>query len=84
MRIQQESKTLTNELRKNKEFYGGADIFTKRNIDLVNKYIASMEAYSSRNLNLVNLVLLLFFIMLTNFYIVESKGLSSESLMVKL
>lgn len=52
-----ESKSLTTELKRNKENYGNGDIFTQRNIDLVNQYIASMEAYTAKDIRKVILII---------------------------
>lgn len=48
-----ESKTLTNELRRNRDYYGQGDIFIKRNIDLCNNYLTSMDAYTTKDLKKV-------------------------------
>jgi hypothetical protein len=54
-RILTESKQLTNELRRNRDYYGGGDIFTQRNIDLCNQYLAQMDAYTLKDIKRVSL-----------------------------
>lgn len=53
MKILDDSKRLTNELRKNRDYYGNGDIFTQRNIDLCNQYLAQTDSYTMKDLKKV-------------------------------
>jgi len=44
---------LTNELRKNRDYYGAGDIFTQKNIDLCNSYLTMMETYTIKEMKKV-------------------------------
>ena len=53
-RVLNESKQLTNDLRRNRDYYGAGDIFTQRNIDLCNQYLQMMESYTVKDLKRVS------------------------------
>ena len=53
-RILNESKQLTNDLRRNRDYYGAGDIFTQKNIDLCNQYLNQMEMYTMKDLKRVS------------------------------
>eukprot|EP00347_Sterkiella_histriomuscorum_P013672 403363815 len=79
-RIQSESKQLTTELRRNRDYYGNGDIFIQKNIDLVNQYLVSMDAYTTKDLKKV-----CHFTQSHNQYysVVKSKRLSKRTHMVQ-
>lgn len=55
-KILADSKQLTNDLKRNRDYYGNGDIFIQRNIDLCNQYLHSIDQYTLKDIKRVRIL----------------------------